>query len=142
MGAPGPPQRVLAAAVRRMSPARLEGTVGRPAVLDRLFAAIARRYDPAAVPGFTGEVQIDLRRGRSPALEHRTLTMAGGRASARRGAASDPAATVTVAVADLLRLAAGEADAGRLLLDGRLDLAGDWEVASRLGPMFGRPEGG
>ncbi len=45
--------------------------------------------------------------------------------------------TVTARAADVLRMAAGELGPGRALLDGRLDLAGDWGVAMRLGKMFG-----
>jgi putative sterol carrier protein len=42
-------------------------------------------------------------------------------------------------LADFLRMAAGDLDAGRALLTGRLDLAGDFSLAQRLGEMFGRP---
>jgi hypothetical protein len=36
------------------------------------------------------------------------------------------------------RFAAGELDPGRALLEGRLDLKGDFALATRLGEMFGR----
>ena len=42
-------------------------------------------------------------------------------------------------LADFLRMAAGDLDAGRALLTGRLDLEGDFSLAQRLGEMFGRP---
>ncbi len=35
------------------------------------------------------------------------------------------------------RMAAGELDVDRAVLEGRLDLHGDWGVATRLGQMFG-----
>jgi putative sterol carrier protein len=50
-----------------------------------------------------------------------------------------PALTLKMTVADFLRMAAGDLDAGKALLTGRLDLAGDFALAQRLGEMFGQP---
>jgi putative sterol carrier protein len=36
-------------------------------------------------------------------------------------------------------MAAGDLDAGKALLTGRLDVAGDFALAQRLGEMFGQP---
>ena len=41
-------------------------------------------------------------------------------------------------MADFVRMAGGDLDAGKALLIGRLDLEGDFDVAGRLGDMFGR----
>ena len=40
-------------------------------------------------------------------------------------------------MADALRILAGELDVGNAILEGRLDLAGDFGVAMGLGAMFG-----
>ena len=61
-----------------------------------------------------------------------------GHASARRGAASDPAVTLRIPTADFLRLAAG-ANPGAVLLEGRMEVDGDFGVAGRLVEMFGGP---
>jgi hypothetical protein len=53
------------------------------------------------------------------------------------GPAGAPALTLTTTVADALRMAAGEIPVDRAILEGRLDLAGDWGLATRLGQMFG-----
>jgi len=45
---------------------------------------------------------------------------------------------VRAGVADFIRIAAGEIDTGGALLDGRLDIEGDFDVAQQLGAMFGR----
>src|SRR5690242_5736645 len=99
---------------------------------------MARAYEPKHAHGFAGELEYDLRR-RGGRHAHWTVSIDGHRAMARRGRAVAPALTVTIGVADFLRLAAGDLDAGRALLAGRLDLAGDFALAQRLGQMFGRP---
>lgn len=130
--------RAAAAAVRRAPAGLLERTAGSRQGLTLLFGALARRFDPAVAGAFAGEVGWDLRRADGRAVAW-TLAVDGpaGRASARPGRATAPVVVVRVGVADLLRLAAGELDAGRALLDGRLDLEGDFLAAARLGPMFG-----
>ena len=60
-------------------------------------------------------------------------------ATVHPGAASAPALTLKLTVADFLRMAAQELDAGKALLTGRLDLEGDFSLAQRLGEMFGQP---
>ena len=44
-------------------------------------------------------------------------------------------------MADLIRIAAGELDPGRAVLDGRLDFAGDFGVMNRLTSLFGQVRG-
>ena len=57
----------------------------------------------------------------------------------RPGPATAPALTLKMALADFVRMAAGELDSGKALLTGRLDLEGDFSLARRLGEMFGQP---
>ncbi len=132
--------RAIGAYVRRSSDAQLERTLGSRRGLRRVFGAMTARLDPEAAAGFAGAIGYDLHRA-DGTREPWTVAIAGGRATAAPGRAADPAVTVTVGVGDFLRIALRQADADRLLLDGRLDLSGDWAVASRLGAMFGRPEG-
>jgi len=131
-------ERAFQAFVRASGDARLERTAGSDRGLALVFAAMARTYDPARAGGFRGELQFDLRRADGRLVPWSVL-LDPGRATARRGSARAPALTLTLSVADFLRLAAGDLDAGRALLTGRLDLAGDFSLAQRLGEMFGRP---
>ena len=42
-------------------------------------------------------------------------------------------------MADFARLAARELDPGKAMMSGRLELEGDFQVAAKLGEMFGEP---
>jgi putative sterol carrier protein len=129
---------VLRSFVRRSGDRRLERTVASDPALALLLRAAVRRFDPVAADGFSGDVQLDLR-ARAGDVSAWTITVHGERARVRRGPAASAALVVKLPRADLARLAAGELNVGRALLTGRLDLEGDFEVAMRLGAMFGAP---
>jgi putative sterol carrier protein len=103
-----------------------------------VFAAMAQAYVPERANGFSGELQYDLTRG-DGGVVHWTVQVDPDRAEARSGPAAAPALTVKLSVADFLRMAGRELDAGKALLTGRLDLEGDFALAQRLGEMFGQP---
>jgi putative sterol carrier protein len=131
-------ERAFRAFVRGASDARLERTAGSDRGLRVLFAAMVHAYDPEQASGFTGELQYELRRG-DGRVALWTVHADPRRATARPGPAADPALTLRTSVADFVRIAAGDLEAGRALIAGRLDLAGDFALAQRLGDMFGRP---
>ncbi len=129
-------QRALRAFVRRSGDRTLERTLGSERGLARVFANAAARFDPAGADGFTGALQFDLRRS-SGVVSHWVISVAHDRASIRPGMTEGPALTAQLTVADAIRIVAGELDAGAAILDGRLDLQGDFAVAMGLGRMFG-----
>ncbi len=122
--------------VRRSGDARLDRLLGARPVQRALMRRLAARYRPEAADGFAGELQLDLVRsdGRVDAWALRI-----GRDGARaiEGPAGAPALRLVATVPDVARMAAGELDVDRAVLEGRLDLHGDWGVATRLGQMFG-----
>lgn len=128
---------MLRAFVARSGDRRLERTIGSARGLRVVFRAMASRFDPAAAGGFTGDLRYELRTAGGE-VRTWTVTCRLDGATARSGAAPDPAVTLKLALADFARLAAGELDPGAALLAGRLDLEGDFAVATRLGEMFGR----
>ena len=67
----------------------------------------------------------------------RTVTVRDARAEVREGRASEPAVTLRASVPDFVRLAAREAFAPKLVLEGALEIEGDQAVAGRLEEMFG-----
>lgn len=122
--------------VRGASDRRLERTVGSRAGLALVFGVMARRFVPEKADGFAGVIQYRLCAA-DGGVRGWTVEVEGRRARARRGMAADPRVTLSLALADFARLAAGELDPGKALLTGRLDVEGDVSVAVRLGEMFG-----
>ncbi len=123
--------------VRRSDDARLERTAGSDPGLRVMFTGMARRYVPEKAAGFSGEIQYELRDA-TGTVKAWVVVVNGARARARPGRGPDPALTVAMALADFIRLAGEDLDPGRALLEGRIDLRGDVEVALRLGEMFGQ----
>ena len=124
--------------VRRSSDTRLERTAGSERGLNVIFGAMTQAYDPERANGFAGALQYDLRRGDGRVVRW-TVEVGPQHATARPGPAAAPALTLKLTVADFLRMAARDLDAGKALLTGRLDLEGDFSLAQRLGEMFGQP---
>jgi putative sterol carrier protein len=131
-------EQAFQAFVRRLSDDRLERTAGSDRGLKVVFGAMAQAYEPDKAHGFAGELQYDLRRG-DGSVAPWTVRVGPNGAAAHPGAGSAPALTLKLSVADFLRMAAQELDAGKALLTGRLDLEGDFSLAQRLGEMFGQP---
>jgi hypothetical protein len=126
--------RAFKSFVRSSSDRRLERTIGTRAGLRMLFAQLAVRV-PSFAATLAGELQCDLRRS-DGSLTIWTIDARSGRAIARRGPANRPALTARLSVADMIRMAAGELDPGRAVLEGRLDFAGDFGVMNRLTSLF------
>jgi putative sterol carrier protein len=131
-------EQAFQAFVRRSSDDRLERTVGSERGLKLVFGAMAQAYEPDKAHGFAGELQYDLRRA-DGTVRRWTVRVDPRRATAHPGRATAPALTLKMTVADFLRMAAQELDAGKALLTARLDLEGDFSLAQRLGEMFGQP---
>jgi putative sterol carrier protein len=128
----------LGSYVRRSDERRLERTLGSRGGLRVLFAAMARRYVPEKADGFAGDIRYELRYTGGE-VRSWTVSVGAERAVARPGSAPDPALVIGLALADFLRIAGGELDPVAAVLTGRLELAGDFTVAMRLGAMFGQP---
>jgi hypothetical protein len=100
-----------------------------------IFKGMEHAFVADQAKGFEGEILYELR-ARDGARSW-TVRIADGRASARRGAAHDPTVTIRTSVPDFVRVAAREAFPPKLLLEGSLEIEGDFAVAGRLGEMFG-----
>jgi alkanesulfonate monooxygenase SsuD/methylene tetrahydromethanopterin reductase-like flavin-dependent oxidoreductase (luciferase family)/putative sterol carrier protein len=131
-------ERAFQAFVARSPDARLDRAAGSAAGLRVIFAAMERQFVPEKANGFTGDIQYNLRREDGD-VRSWTVSVDGERASARSGAAGDPRLAITLSVADFVRIAGRDLDPVKAVLTGRLELAGDFTVAMRLGEMFGQP---
>jgi hypothetical protein len=124
--------------VRRSSDARLERTAGSERGLKVVFGAMSRAYRPDRAAGWSGDIRYELTDSRG-AVRTWTVTCTPGGASAVPAAAPDPALTIKLGLVDFIRLAGRDLDPAVALLTGRMDLEGNFDVAVRLGEMFGQP---
>jgi alkanesulfonate monooxygenase SsuD/methylene tetrahydromethanopterin reductase-like flavin-dependent oxidoreductase (luciferase family)/putative sterol carrier protein len=124
--------------VRRSGDERLARTVGSAIGLKAIFAGMERQFVAERAAGFTGDIQYNLRAA-DGTLRSWTVTVDGERAIARPGASAAAKLTLTLSVADFVRIAGRDLDPIKAVLTGRLELAGDFSVAMRLGEMFGQP---
>jgi hypothetical protein len=124
--------------VRRSSDARLERTAGSERGLKVVFGAMSRAYRPDRAAGWSGDIRYELTDSRG-AVRTWTVTCTPTGAHAVPAAAPDPALTIKLGLVDFIRLAGRDLDPAVALLTGRMDLEGNFDVAVRLGEMFGQP---
>jgi alkanesulfonate monooxygenase SsuD/methylene tetrahydromethanopterin reductase-like flavin-dependent oxidoreductase (luciferase family)/putative sterol carrier protein len=131
-------EEAFGAFVKRSGDRRLERIVGSEPGLRMIFTGMAQRFRPDRAQGFSGDLLYELR-GADGKTKRWTIEVRGDRARARSGGASDPKLTLRLGLADWVRIAARDMDPGKALLTGRMELAGDFTLAMRLGEMFGEP---
>ena len=130
-------ESAFAAFVRGRSDTQLERTVGSSAGLKVIFKGMEHAFVPAKANGFSGEFQYELT-GRNGDREWFVRVEDGARAVARRGRAAEPGVTFRTSVPTFARIAAGEVHPAKAMLEGDLEVRGDFELAARLGEMFGQ----
>jgi alkanesulfonate monooxygenase SsuD/methylene tetrahydromethanopterin reductase-like flavin-dependent oxidoreductase (luciferase family) len=128
-------ETAFARLVRGRSDEQLHRFFDRGPGLTVIFKGMERAFVPERARGFEGEVTYVLRGRDGP--RSWTMAIGEGRAAARRGGAAEPAVTFRASVPDFVRLAAREAFAPKLLLEGALVIEGDFALAGRLPEMFG-----
>ena len=100
-----------------------------------IFAGMQAAFVPARAQNFTGAIQYELEVNGS--VHTWAMTIADGAARAMPGAADSPKLVVRAPLPVFLRVAAGELNGGLALMEGKIKLKGDLDVAARLGEMFG-----
>lgn len=121
--------------VARMSDRQIELTLGSRLGVRSLFKSMARMYRPSKSGGFRGEVEYTIETPHGP--EVWTITCGDKKATARRGQAEDASLHVSAGIVDFLRVGTGDLSAPAALMSGRLEVRGDFQVAIRMGEMFG-----
>jgi alkanesulfonate monooxygenase SsuD/methylene tetrahydromethanopterin reductase-like flavin-dependent oxidoreductase (luciferase family)/putative sterol carrier protein len=130
-------ESAFASFVRGRTDEQIDSLVGSGPGLRLLFKGMESAFVPEAARGFTGSILYSLRSSRGP--RPWTMTIDGSRAVASQGETDSPAVTIRADVPVFVRIAAGDLDPARAMLDGRLEIEGDATVAMRLGEMFGAP---
>jgi len=132
-------QRVQAGARKlagRATDGRIERVLGSAAAQRALFAVMSSSLDAGSAAGFEGCIVYDL--GMTDGTRRSwTIEIRGGRATARRGGAADPALTIGVPLADFVRVITDAENSYPMILDGRMTMDGDLALANRLSEMFG-----
>jgi putative sterol carrier protein len=130
-------ESAFAAFVRGRSDAQLERTIGSNAGLRVIFKGMEKAFVPARANGFSGEFQYELT-GRNGDRDWVVRIENGERVTAGPGRAQDPGVTFRTSVPTFARIASGEIHPAKAMLEGELEIHGDFELAARLGEMFGQ----
>src|SRR3954451_23631583 len=101
-----------------------------------IFKGMEKAFVPEKARGFSGEILYELRTSER-GVRAWTVRIDGETAAAEERAATDPAVTLRADVAVFVRIAAGELDPAKAMLEGKLEIEGDFVVVGRLGEMFG-----
>jgi putative sterol carrier protein len=129
-------ESAFAAFVRGRSDAQLERTLGSGPGLRMMFKGMERAFIPEKANGFTGEVQYELTGSRNGNHEW-VVRVDGDHATVAPGRAAQPVVTFRMSVPVFARIAAQEMHPAKAMMEGQLELEGDFEAAARLGEMFG-----
>jgi alkanesulfonate monooxygenase SsuD/methylene tetrahydromethanopterin reductase-like flavin-dependent oxidoreductase (luciferase family) len=132
-------ENAFGAFVRGRSDEQLERMFGSSAALRVVFAGMERAFVPGKAGGFDGSIQWELERARGGrATWHMRVT--DGRAVAGEGPAEDARVKLRTTIPVFARVMARELDPVRAMMEGKLEVAGDFAVAAQVGPMFGEAE--
>jgi alkanesulfonate monooxygenase SsuD/methylene tetrahydromethanopterin reductase-like flavin-dependent oxidoreductase (luciferase family)/putative sterol carrier protein len=129
-------ESAFAAFVRGRSDQQLERTLGSGPGLRIMFKGLERAFVPEKANGWSGEVQYELT-GTHNGHRDWVVRVQGDHASAAPGRAEKPAVTFRMSVPVFARIAAQEMHPAKAMMEGELQLDGDFEAAARLGEMFG-----
>jgi putative sterol carrier protein len=137
----GAGESAFAAFVRGRSDAQLERTVGSRAGLRMIFKAMERSFVPEQANGFTGDIQYELTGSQNGARNGNrdwVLRIEGDHAVAEPGRSEQPRVTFRASVPAFARIAAGEIHPAKAILEGQMEIYGDYNVAYRMPEMFGQ----
>jgi hypothetical protein len=128
-------EAVFSAFVRRRSDHQLERLFASDRALRTLFKRMEQVFEPARAGGFHGEVQYSLLC--PDGVRTWTVRIDGGRAITRAGKAIAPAVTLSLQLPLFIRIAARQIHPAKAFRNGWLEVRGDFEMAARVGVMFG-----
>jgi alkanesulfonate monooxygenase SsuD/methylene tetrahydromethanopterin reductase-like flavin-dependent oxidoreductase (luciferase family)/putative sterol carrier protein len=115
---------------------RVDRIVGSPAMLRRVFREMARQFRPERSGGLRGDIQYELTGRRGP--QGFVIRVDEGAASSGPGRSPDPKLRITTTVPTFARMITGEVPPAKAWFEGRIQIEGDFQLAARLGEMFGR----
>jgi hypothetical protein len=129
-------EAALGRIVRGRTDRQIERVVGSRPGLWLVFKAMARSFRPDRALGFQGEIEYDLQTSDGP--RPWVIRVEGERAVARPGRSADPALRITTTVPVFARMVAVELPPAKAWMEQQLQIEGDFQIAARLGEMFGQ----
>ena len=129
-------EAAFAGFVRKRTDAQLERTLGTGPGMRLMFKGMERAFVPEKANGFKGEFQYELSGSRNGNHEW-VVRIDGDHATTAPGRAANPAVTFRMSVPVFARIAAQQIHPAQAMMEGQLQLEGDFQVASTMGEMFG-----
>ena len=120
----------------RASDAGIERLFSRPSAQRALFGLMMRGFDPRKAGGFSGSVVYRLSRG-DGTEQAWTIEVRDKRARVSEGAADDAALVIRLPLVDFIKIITNVEYFYPLILDGRMTIEGDLNLAFRVAEMFG-----
>jgi alkanesulfonate monooxygenase SsuD/methylene tetrahydromethanopterin reductase-like flavin-dependent oxidoreductase (luciferase family) len=136
----GPLQRAAQAGLRRLVQGRddawIERVLGRRVPVRLLFRGMTRSFRPDKAGTFRGDIEYRLTG--AAGTQAWVVRVEGARAVAERRSSADPALIITTPIALFVRMLARDLAPAKAWMEGRIQIEGSFEVAARLGEMFGQ----
>jgi len=111
-----------------------EAAAAIPDSVDKLIEGMPGAFDPAAAGELEAEVQFDISGEKGGKW---VISISGGRCQVRRGEALSPTVTIESPGEVWVKIARGEIDRPKALMEGLYRVKGDMKVLSRMPQLFG-----
>ena len=122
--------------VRGRSDEQLNRTVGSPTGLRVIFRGMERNFRADKTGGFSGDIQYELLIDGHPRTW--VVRIQGDSVAARPARSPNPALTLRMALPVFARLVSGEVPPAQAFMEGKIEIEGNFQIAARLGEMFGQ----
>jgi alkanesulfonate monooxygenase SsuD/methylene tetrahydromethanopterin reductase-like flavin-dependent oxidoreductase (luciferase family) len=129
-------QGALGAYVRRRDDAAIERRFGGTLMQRMVFRGMARSFRPDKAGTFQGDIEYRLTGTRGD--RSWVIRVDGRRAVATPGSSPEPALVITTPIALFVRMIARDVTPAKAWMEGRIQIEGSFDVAARLGQMFGQ----
>jgi len=110
--------------------------IGTDTVLTRVFQGMRQLFNPDKASGQSAVIQYIVNAADGP--RHWIVNVADGRCDVSQGQAPSPRVTLTIGLADFLRLLDGKLDAMAAFMGGKLKVTGDIMFANTMQSWFPR----
>jgi alkanesulfonate monooxygenase SsuD/methylene tetrahydromethanopterin reductase-like flavin-dependent oxidoreductase (luciferase family)/putative sterol carrier protein len=130
-------ESAFAAFVRSRSDAQLARIFGSDRGMRLIFKGMEMAFVPERSNNFAGDIQYEFTGGRNGDRGW-IVQIADGQIATKPGRASEPVLTMKTSVPLFARMAAQQVHPAKAMMEGDLEVTGDFELATRLAEMFGQ----